>query len=497
MAFADVAAAAGARPIPKIARQHLVVLATVFAVALVTRGLWLGDPAIGSDEQFYLLVGDRMWQGALPYVDIWDRKPIGLFLIYAALRPFSADGILAYQIGALISVTMTAFVVTRIASRLAPIHVATMAGCVYLVMLPVLGGVGGQSPVFYNLIMATAGLFVVKAGEVADDRGSRRFALAAMGLAGLAIQVKYTAFVEGIGFGVWLLVTRWRGGRGLLDLGLHAALWVAAAVLPTALATAAYVAMGHGDAFAYANFYSIFLKHAPVSEAGNIAANAILIGPMLVFAGWAFGRSVWRHTMSPLKVFLAIWTVAAMGGYFVIGHFYTHYLLPTLVPMSIDCAMLLGETGWLAVILVSALGYYVGTTEFPSTTRMAADHRKIDQMVATLTPYTRYGCIYLNEGPSIVYLLTHSCLPSRFTFTEHLANAAEGYAVDQPKALAELMRHRPPAIVVKQIRDPAYLSLSTDRTLRAALAADYHLKAKIPTLKPIDALDIYVRNDLP
>src|ERR1700744_3707746 len=85
------------------------IIVALLAVAVLTRAGRIGDPTIHVDEQFYLLVADRMWHGALPYVDIWDRKPILLFLIYAALRPFSSDVILAYQIGATLFVTMTAF----------------------------------------------------------------------------------------------------------------------------------------------------------------------------------------------------------------------------------------------------------------------------------------------------------------------------------------------------------------------------------------------------
>uniref|UniRef100_UPI001C08B440 hypothetical protein n=1 Tax=Acinetobacter baumannii TaxID=470 RepID=UPI001C08B440 len=51
----------------------------MFAVAVRARDF--GNPSIHVDEQFYLLVGDRMLHGALPYLDIWDRKPIGLFLL--------------------------------------------------------------------------------------------------------------------------------------------------------------------------------------------------------------------------------------------------------------------------------------------------------------------------------------------------------------------------------------------------------------------------------
>jgi hypothetical protein len=56
-----------------------------------------GDPDVNLDEEFYLVVADRMMHGAIPCVDIWDRKPIGLFLIYAATRLLGGDGFLQYQ----------------------------------------------------------------------------------------------------------------------------------------------------------------------------------------------------------------------------------------------------------------------------------------------------------------------------------------------------------------------------------------------------------------
>ncbi|BCI72928.1 hypothetical protein SPKIRA_37580 (plasmid) [Sphingomonas paucimobilis] len=68
------------------------VLLLLTLVALVARARTFGNPVIGFDEQFYLLVGDRVLHGALPYVDIFDRKPIGLFLLYAGARSLGATG---------------------------------------------------------------------------------------------------------------------------------------------------------------------------------------------------------------------------------------------------------------------------------------------------------------------------------------------------------------------------------------------------------------------
>ena len=42
----------------------------LLVAALLLRGGRFGDPVIQIDEQFYLLVGDRMLHGTLPFVDV-------------------------------------------------------------------------------------------------------------------------------------------------------------------------------------------------------------------------------------------------------------------------------------------------------------------------------------------------------------------------------------------------------------------------------------------
>jgi hypothetical protein len=45
-------------------------LALFALVAMAFRVVQFGNPIVHVDDQFYLLVGDRMWRGAVPYVDI-------------------------------------------------------------------------------------------------------------------------------------------------------------------------------------------------------------------------------------------------------------------------------------------------------------------------------------------------------------------------------------------------------------------------------------------
>lgn len=71
--------------------QFLVLLLITVVLRLDT----FGDPNLHGDEVFYHTVGVAMHHGALPYVDVWDRKPFGLFALSWLIAGISS-GMLAY-----------------------------------------------------------------------------------------------------------------------------------------------------------------------------------------------------------------------------------------------------------------------------------------------------------------------------------------------------------------------------------------------------------------
>jgi hypothetical protein len=461
----------------------------IILVALASRGLRIGDPAIEMDEQFYLLVADRMWHGALPYVDIWDRKPIGLFLVYALLRPLSADGIIAYQVGALVSATATAFVIRAIAGRYADDWGATLAAVAYLIYLPLIGGAGGQAPVFYNLPMALAALLVLRAGEADTDRHAARAAGAAMLLAGLAIQLKYTALFEGIAFGCWLLKGRLARDPSMVRCAGFALGLMTRALAPTIAAALAYAAMGQFHAFFEANFLSIFQvtgSRDPASLSA-MAATATAMAPMLVIAAWSASTRL-HAAADDRRMFLLLWTAFAILGFFAIGNFYNHYAQPLLVPLAILSAPLLADRRLgMAVMALLGLWYGIGAGLSPGTVT-AAHKRQIAVLAKAMQPHAAHDCAYIHDGPTILYLVTHACLVTPLVFPEHLNRASEAQASHATPAMAQLLARKPGVILMPDRRLDHPPNLVTESMLRRALARDYRRTATLP--------DIYARHQM-
>ncbi len=443
----------------------------LLGAALLFRAPSFGNPVVvgdEGDEQFYLLVGDRLLHGLLPYVDIWDRKPVGLFLVYAAIRLLGGEGIWQYQLVATLSAVATAFLVAKIAARFAPRRAAVLAGVTYLAWLGVFGGGGGQSPVFYNLPVALAALLVLRAvaGGVSGAR-LLAFGGAAMLVTGLAIQIKYAAIFEGIFLGCVLLWQGWRSGLGTARLALSGGCWIACALLPTAAALASYAIIGEAQPFIFANFTSIFLRDTSFagSSLGRLALMAVLASPLTLCA--ALGRWPRRPGIAArpggaaAQDFVLAWAAASVIGVLPFGAYSGHYALPVLVPLSAAAAPVLG--GPLpglplpggagryripAAVLLPLAGLaasVAGATIYARSHISGAEVRLIAEAIK-LRPAE---CLFVFHGEPILYHLTGSCLPTRYAFPSHLNDRGEAGAigVDQVAELRRVLATRPAYIV--------------------------------------------------
>ncbi|GAA0306120.1 hypothetical protein GCM10009087_15060 [Sphingomonas oligophenolica] len=463
-------------------------------VALAARAVQFGNPAVQVDDQFYLLVGDRMWQGALPYVDIWDRKPIGLFLIYAAIRGLGGGGIIQYQIVATAFAAGTAITIQRIAGRIASPLGAVAAGVLYLTSLGMCGGEAGQSPVFYNLLVAQAVLATIRVVERPglDARGMADSVLAML-LMGLALQVKYTVLFEGAYLGLVLAWKAQRGGTGPYRLAALMAFWMALGIAPTAIAWAAYAAIGHGGDFFFANFTSIFGRgHEPSTQTlGRLVTMAAKLLP-LGYAGAAGLRPAPDPPAEPastpilVRRIVAGWAIVAIAGVGIFGDYFDHYALPLLVPLAVATAPVLGDpSAGVAVVargrthlIPAAVALPLLTGVVTVTTIGKNRHaRGVGEQVQEMADFIRSrltGCLFVYDGEPILYHLTGSCLPTRWPFPDHLNNRIEDGAIGvDPLAETRRIMAGRPALVVSSDEPERKMNWRTWNYMQAVLARDY------------------------
>jgi hypothetical protein len=453
--------AASSGALLRSARIDLGVAALVLGfVAIAVRWRVFGNPVVQIDEQFYLLLGGRMLHGAVPYIDIWDRKPIGLFLLYEGFRALGGSGVLTYQIGALVSVWATALILFAMGRRIAPPGGALATSILYLLWLNLAGGEAGQAPVFYNLPVAAGIALLLFRRHLADERGGdlRRTGAAVMLLFGVALQIKYSAVFEGIFAGLALLWISWRGGRPLPRLAVDAALWIGIALLPTLIVAAVYAWMGHLADWWFANATSILLRgsEAPHVVATRIRVMAMLVGPLALcvpLRRWLGARPEEESARDDLR-FLDAWAAAALLGVILFGTWFNHYALPLFAPFAVIAAPLWQRrTGQAWLLLVMLVGFVIGQ-------RALWRHTITRGTAATLAHAAEaarggHGCLFVYDGYPALYDVTNSCLLTTRPFPAHLQarNETGATGIDQVAEVTRIMALRPDRVMAME---PAY-----------------------------------------
>ena len=465
----------------------------LLGVAIAARVAQFGNPVVQVDDQFYLLVGDRMLHGALPFVDIWDRKPVGLFLLYAGIRLLGGSGVLQYQIVATLFAALTALVIARIALRGTNPHGAAAAGVVYILYLGVFGGDAGQSPVFYNLLVACAGLLIVRVLERPRfDHVSLSLGAAAMLLIGISLQIKYSTVFEGALFGVVLMFAARADGWSLSRVLAAAALWAGISALPTLAAWLFYAAIGHNAEFVQANFLSILARGSDGAGAAAWRLVLMTLGLLpLLCASW-MAASVKRHAETGaarrVRSFVMVWAACAIAGVLVFGAYFDHYALPLLVPLSLCAAPLFGDPNagiaiadgkrtWRisAGLVVMLIATAISVPAINKNRRDRGWGPQVETLAAFIRPRLE-GCLFVFHGEPALYQMTNSCLPTRWIFPNplNLTREANALGVDAVAETSRIMATRP-KLVVTSTRPERDVNPATWAVVQTALARDYDL----------------------
>ena len=470
-----------------VSLSHWRIPALLVLAVFALRAAEFTYPLSGLDEQFYLYVGGKMSDGLLPYVDIWDRKPIVLFLIYqfASLFGELRTDIVAYHVLAALFVAVTTLALYRIVRMIAAVQTALLAALAYPIWLHLPGGAGGQAPVFFNMPMVLAAWIMVQAlsREGLSYRTLAGRGAAMMLLVGCAMQIKYTAVFEGVYFGLFLLWLSLRqvGVRKTIPL---AVLWVGAALIPTILAALYYWRLGHIDAFLFANFTSIAGREEPGGAVllKRLALIGAIIAPLLIMAAPGLRRTIYRLGAAPpdREIFLFGWLVSAVAAVLIFRTYYPHYSL-TILPAACAAIGLTGRMGrrFLTVaatsLVLAAVGGQVARAHYRSD---KGGWATLDGLTAAIGD-TR-NCPFFYDYPPILYQAGHYCAPTRYIFPSHLNLAVEGHSVGiSPAAETRRILTRNPEVIVTRETPFAGGNAVTWKILEQGLEARYQPVATI------------------
>lgn len=426
------------------------------AIALLTRVSTFGDPNYHNDELLFFLIGQRMHEGLLPYVDIWDRKGPGLFLVYYLIAGLS-HAVVAYQAVAALFAALTALVVNLIAERFVGRQGALLAGTLYLLMLTLFAGSGGQAPVFYNLFVGLAALAVLS--RLADLRGGvfSPWLVLAMASAGFALTFKQTAAIEGVFLGGAVL---WQLARGGVPAGRLAAIALGLALagaLPMLAFAGFFTATGHFAEFWHAMVTANLTKtyNAGGDAWGRIGAMTIIASPLLLPAVLALATP--RDRPFP-RAFLAGWIVAALGGLAIIPNFIDHYALPVLLPLAVAAAPTLDRRGVGPAYALAATIFALMAGPALKFADRQASRQAIASLVADIGARAPAPRLFVYQGPPYLYVLLRSYPPTPLLFPTHLFQVQERNTsyLDTAGEVRKVLAWRPTVLVTAH-KDPGNL----------------------------------------
>lgn len=420
----------------------------LLAATFALRAPWFGNPNADIDEQLYSLIGSAMLDGQLPFVDIWDRKPAGLFALFAFAHAAGGPTPEAYQLLAGLFVFGGGLMTYRLALGLVDRVTAAGAALLVVILITRCGGHSANAEAFFIPMMLTMAVLMCNTSHPQ----ARIRAICAILLGGIALQVKYTVLPQCLFFGLWALWGEYRRETPWLHMVGIAATFGALGTLPTVFVTVAYAISGHFDAFVFANFISFF-KRAPGGRFDPQVAAALGI-PLALAIGGLY--AAWRLNPPADRLrylFFVGWFGASLVTVFLPGTVYIYYTA-AVVPAAVLMGVPLLDRRGLTRLIPLALVLIVSTVSLLArggVVSQANERADMYHLAKSIAPYVdaRERCLFVFDGPTSLYNLTGSCLPTRFVYPDHLNNAFEQNAlgVSQAGEVGRILAARPPVIV--------------------------------------------------
>src|SRR5262245_9570798 len=119
-------------------QQHLIILTGLLAFSIVIRLPWFFIDVIDPDEGIFILAGQHLSQGHLPYTVVWDNKPPLGFVFFAAIISIFNNSLMAIRLGGAVLVAIAAYLVFSICGTLTKVEHAVVSAIFTIIGLSLL-----------------------------------------------------------------------------------------------------------------------------------------------------------------------------------------------------------------------------------------------------------------------------------------------------------------------------------------------------------------------
>ena len=368
-------------------RRELLIFAAFFVGALILRSSTFFQSTMGSDESLYVIMGRELLHGRLPYVDLVDQKPFGIFVLFGLIQLVLGKSIFAIRLAACLFNAAGCWALWRAGNTLAgSARTGLVAGVAFLFFSLGNHGLEANTEIFYTPLVVMAFVWLLYR-PLAEAKLPSLRQCAAAGLAfGVALTFKTVVAFDGIAAAIAvLLVVRELGGGDVRAIARRWAVLAGGAILPTVLCIAFYAARGHLGEFMRYNVHGNLMHRADNVLSGGhllvVLKSQILERNLLPWLGTGIAAVLlWRkqfESRERVAVTATLgWLVLGFAGLSFTKAYYDHYFLQIL---PAQCLLL-------AIVVERALG------------ELAAPRRQIALSLVLLTPFAQLGYLPLADG---------------------------------------------------------------------------------------------------
>jgi hypothetical protein len=291
------------------------------------------------DESCYVLLAQQILSGHIPYVTMFDQKPLGAPLLFAFAMGLFGKNLMVIRLLGAISVLATCLMLRSLASLVGLSRMSALGtALLYGSFSTQCSGLQGTNIEILIAPFTTGAFLIAFRNQFALSVARRTAVFIVTGvLFGIAIQLKYLPVISAAAMYL-ALVTVWLATKSInfRSAILLGCVFGGVCLLPTISAVATYWWLGHLDEFLLANF-GFMPSYVRVVEpfsamVPRIIHNVAAISLLIVLAGTA----VVRKSLDHRTMFIVIlWLIAEAVALAAPWKFWDHYFLLLLPPLCL------------------------------------------------------------------------------------------------------------------------------------------------------------------
>lgn len=302
-------------------------------LAVVIRWGTFLPSVINHDESTYFLIGKGLLEGQTYLVDSFDTKPIGIFLIYAAMSWLGGGSILLLRLFTALVVGFTAYLVYRLGRKANNDNwVGWAAGIGYLLLSSIFKyyGLSPNTELFF--VPFAVGAVLLSWGQ---DRRIYHFLLAGL-LLGFGFMVKYVIAADAFAIGAFLLWRGWQSKQLANAIFRQCVPLTLAFFLPLGLTYGYYAGLGQLDAFLFYTFDVTSRYPVEASWGSRLVFTLAFFGRYFPFTLLAiFAVRERKESDRQWQNFLLFWLTCVMVITVLPGKTFGHYQIQLMPPLAL------------------------------------------------------------------------------------------------------------------------------------------------------------------